>query len=305
MATQTWSKHVASVRDSNGCYGDIMDVDTTGASEETASQDGLSAGNLPVIVTFFTKHKTQMAATDLSAMAQYKPLIEQAASNLCVDPAVIAGIISRETRAGKAIKNSNGYGSDGHGYGLMQVDDRYHQIQGGPYSLDNIMQGTQILIDMINGVQSKHRDWTQDMDLKGGICAYNSGVSNVQTYDNMDVGTTGNDYSNDVTARAQYYKENECYHGGQSDIDRLVHGTFFSVPSHPIPWDISHGIPVGIPFPWTSLDIDKHLETKKHKSSIDAVASSSRVTKFCTKNCNTNFGGVKRRGKNNVIFKLK
>ncbi|CAK8692293.1 unnamed protein product [Clavelina lepadiformis] len=196
---QRWSKHVASVRDSHGCYGDILDVDTTGASAETASQDGLSAG---------VDASRQMAATDLSAMAQYKPLIEQAASNLCVDPAVIAGIISRETRAGKAIENSNGYGSDGHGYGLMQVDDRYHQIQGGPYSLDNIMQGTQILIDMINGVQSKHRDWTQDMDLKGGICAYNSGVSNVQTYDNMDVGTTGNDYSNDVTARAQYYEEN-------------------------------------------------------------------------------------------------
>ena len=26
-----------------------------------------------------------------------------------------------------------------------------------------------------------------------------------------------------------------------------------AVPSHPIPWDISHGIPMGIPFPWTSL----------------------------------------------------
>ena len=28
-----------------------------------------------------------------------------------------------------------------------------------------------------------------------------------------------------------------------------------AVPSHPIPWDISHGIPMGIPFPWTSLQI--------------------------------------------------
>ena len=47
------------------------------------------------------------------------------------------------------------------------------------------------------------------MDLKGGICAYNSGVSNVQTYENMDFGTTGGDYSNDVTARSQFFKAND------------------------------------------------------------------------------------------------
>jgi len=90
----------------------------------------------------------------------------------------------------------------------MQVDDRYHTLQGGPFSYQNILQGTGILIDMINGVANKHSDWTQNMVLKGGICGYNSGVSNVETYENMDVGTTGNDYSNDVTARAQYYYRN-------------------------------------------------------------------------------------------------
>jgi len=61
---------------------------------------------------------------------------------------------------------------------------------------------------MIKGVARKHGDWTTDMDLKGGICAYNSGIGNVQTYKNLDVGTTGGDYSNDVTARSQFYKDN-------------------------------------------------------------------------------------------------
>ena len=28
-----------------------------------------------------------------------------------------------------------------------------------------------------------------------------------------------------------------------------------AVPSHPIPWDIFQGIPMGIPLPWTSLGI--------------------------------------------------
>ena len=53
-------------------------------------------------------------------------------------------------------------------------------------------------------------------------------------------------------------------------IKRLSHGycpigpmgnAMRAVPSHPIPWDISHGIPMGIPFPWTSLNI---IESSNH-----------------------------------------
>jgi len=51
------------------------------------------------------------------------------------------------------------------------------------------------------------------------------------------------------------------------DKPRVVHETYLSVPfpSHPIdptaiyacpiPWDVSHGIPMGMTFPWTSLQI--------------------------------------------------
>lgn len=68
-----------------------------------------------------------------------------------------------------------------------------------------------ILIDMINGVANKHPTWTQDQQLKGGISAYNAGVGNVDTYSGMDVGTTGGDYSNDVAARSQWYKNDAGY----------------------------------------------------------------------------------------------
>lgn len=61
---------------------------------------------------------------------------------------------------------------------------------------------------MINGVAAKHPSWTQDMAYKGGMSAYNAGVGNVDSYANMDVGTTGNDYGNDVAARSQFYKDN-------------------------------------------------------------------------------------------------
>ena len=38
----------------------------------------------------------------------------------------------------------------------------------------------------------------------GAVAAYNFGTGNVVTWGNLDVGTTGNDYSNDVMARAKY-----------------------------------------------------------------------------------------------------
>ncbi|XP_078493975.1 lysozyme g [Ciona intestinalis] len=182
-----------------GCYGNIYNTDTTGASCATSSQDNLGYCGISA--------SRQLAATDLNRMSQYKDEIEQASYQLCMDAAVIAGIISRESRAGAAL-NSNGYGGDGHGYGLMQVDDRYHTIEGGPTSLDHILQGTSILISNIGQISSKFPSWDQNMDLKGGICAYNIGVGGVWSYDNMDVGTTGDDYSSDVVARAQYYEDN-------------------------------------------------------------------------------------------------
>ena len=70
------------------------------------------------------------------------------------------------------------------------------------------MQETQILIDMIKEVRNTYRNWTADKALKGGICAYNRGPSNVNTNENMDVGTADEDYANDVTARSQFFKRN-------------------------------------------------------------------------------------------------
>lgn len=44
------------------------------------------------------------------------------------------------------------------------------------------------------------------VSVSGGIAAYNKGVSRVTSYENIDVKTTGLDYSNDVVARAQWFR---------------------------------------------------------------------------------------------------
>ncbi|XP_054240810.1 lysozyme g [Indicator indicator] len=179
------------------CYGSVNGIRTSGASCTTAKPEGLSYCGVRASET--------IAERDLKAMDQYKTIIKRVGEKLCVEPALIAGIISRESHAGKVLKN--GWGDNGNGFGLMQVDKNFHKPEGTWNSETHITQGTNILITMIKTIQRKFPHWTKDQQLKGGISAYNAGSGNVRSYDRMDIGTTHNDYSNDVVARAQYYKK--------------------------------------------------------------------------------------------------
>ncbi|HEX8697274.1 MAG TPA: peptidoglycan-binding protein [Myxococcaceae bacterium] len=165
----------------------------TGASAVTARQDGLSAG---------VGASQKMAQADLARLQKYKGAFEAAAAKHGLPPALLAAIASRESRAGAAL-DRNGRGDGGNGFGLMQIDFRYHSPRGGPYSAEHIDQAAGILKTMLNQVKAKHPSWPPEQQLRGAVAAYNSGVSNVQTIAGMDRGTTGNDYSNDVWARAQ------------------------------------------------------------------------------------------------------
>lgn len=60
-----------------------------------------------------------MAKTDADDMEKYRSKINSVGRRYDIDPALIAGIISRESRAGKAL--NNGWGDHGNAWGLMQV----------------------------------------------------------------------------------------------------------------------------------------------------------------------------------------
>ncbi|XP_035290251.1 lysozyme g-like isoform X2 [Anguilla anguilla] len=179
-------------------YGDVMKIDTTGASEKTARQDKLTVQGVDA--------SYKLAEHDFNGMKKYRDLIIKVGRAQQMDPAVISGIISRESRAGAALKD--GWGDHGNGFGLMQIDKRYHTPRGAWDSEEHLTQGTQILINFIKKIQSKFPGWPKEHQFKGGISAYNAGDKNVQTYERMDVGTTGGDYSNDTVARAQWFKRN-------------------------------------------------------------------------------------------------
>ncbi|MGH0181173.1 UNVERIFIED_CONTAM: hypothetical protein FKN15_006155 [Acipenser sinensis] len=173
-----------------------MKINTTGASANTANQDKLTVQGVAA------SHK--MAEHDLPNMNKYKPLIIKVGRAQQMDPSVIAGIISRESRAGTQLED--GWGDHGNGFGLMQVDKRYHNPAKPWDSEQHLTQATQILIYMINEIEKKFPDWPKEHHFKGGLSAYNAGERSVHSYDKMDIGTTGKDYANDVVARAQWFK---------------------------------------------------------------------------------------------------
>merc|ERR1712110_1002627 len=180
-----------------GNYGCVKNMDTTGCSG-TCNQDGPCSGG-------GVKCSGSLASHDFSNLKKYQSKCKKAGSNKNIDHCIIGAIISRESRAGAAL---NSHGGTCYGFGLMQIDKRYHNPRGAWDSQEHIEQATDILIDTINCVKRNHNSWTQEMATKGGISGYNAGCGNVQTYDGMDIGTTGNDYANDCVARGQWYRNN-------------------------------------------------------------------------------------------------
>ncbi|OJH39383.1 hypothetical protein BON30_17890 [Cystobacter ferrugineus] len=145
----------------------------------------------------------ELAREDLPRLKPYAGLFVSLGGKYHLPPALLAAIASRESRGGSAL-SAEGWGDNHNGFGLMQVDKNSHPPQGGPYSLAHLEQATRILKASVDEVTRKHSGWAAEQQLRGGVAAYNVGVSNVRTIAGMDRGTTGDDYSGDVWARAQF-----------------------------------------------------------------------------------------------------
>ncbi|XP_072269369.1 lysozyme g-like [Pyxicephalus adspersus] len=180
-------------------YGNLGEIPTTGASPETGRQDGQEISGIPA--------SEALARTDLQRVNLYRPKIESVARQTNVDGAILAAIMSRESRAGNAL-DPDGKGDNGNAFGLMQIDIRWHSIRGEWDSEEHILQATEILIDMYRAIKAKFPSWSASQVMKGALAAYNMGPGNVHSFESVDSNTTGRDYSNDVVARANFFKAN-------------------------------------------------------------------------------------------------
>ncbi|XP_036137308.1 lysozyme g-like protein 2 [Molossus molossus] len=172
----------------HGCYGNIMTMDTPGAACDITRL--LNCG----------VHGSEMfAEMDLKALKPYQTLIKEVGQRHCVDPALIAAIISRESHGGAVLQD--GWDHRGLKFGLMQLDKKMYRPVGSWDSEEHLLQAVGILAERIKAIQRKFPSWSAAQHLKGGLSAFKSGSEAIVTP--MDIES---DLVNDILARAKFYK---------------------------------------------------------------------------------------------------
>ncbi|XP_040887608.1 uncharacterized protein LOC121177363 [Toxotes jaculatrix] len=187
-------------------YGDVLKVETTGASEDIARANHLLInGRLLAGV----EASSALAQRDLSELMTHREMIVRVGQSRRIQPALIAAIISRQSQAGTKL-DANGFGQfDPDCFGLMQINKRYHPVTGGPYSGEHVEQGVDFLIQLIRIMKRKNPKWTSEQQLKGALACYIAGEDIVLplAYEDVDSVTPYRDFANDVVARAQWFSD--------------------------------------------------------------------------------------------------
>lgn len=177
--------------------GVLFEKTSRGASAKTAKQQGAGSGGV--------SSSDRMADEDLQRLLRYKDSFLQVGSETGLPPALLAAMASRESRGGSAnLMRSDGYSAlDGFGFGILQIDRRYHATGGDPGGVAHVRQSATILKGMLAGVEKRFPSWSEADQLMAAVSAYNGGLGVLQDAPNTDRYTTGNDYANDIWARAR------------------------------------------------------------------------------------------------------
>lgn len=168
---------------------------------------------------------------DPSLLAQLKeankhlPWINEASRKYHIQPCIIAGLGSRESHWGLALKpqGPKGTGDNGHGKGLLQIDDRWHEFARTGKWVDpreNILYGCSVLADSLKVCKRRLKSATGSFVfsecpddralLRAGIAGYNAGASRVISCivgkGDIDELTSGKNFSADVLSRAGWFQ---------------------------------------------------------------------------------------------------
>ena len=157
-------------------------------------------------------------AADLPGLERHRALIGAIAASFGLEPAVAAGVVSRESGGGRLL-GRNGCppdtGDRGHGRGLMQIDDRWHRGFIGLGELwrtpaANLAYGCHLLAQYREALRKRLPGLTEEELLRAALAAYNSGTESAERLlragGDPDAGTTGGNYGRDVLARAEWLR---------------------------------------------------------------------------------------------------
>ncbi|XP_055972727.1 lysozyme g-like protein 2 [Sorex fumeus] len=172
----------------HGCYGDILHMETAGAPCDISR-----------LFNCGIRGSEMFAEMDLRAIKPYQNLIKEVGLRYCVDPALVAAIISRESHGGTVLQD--GWDHTGAKFGLMQLDKQVYKPVGAWDSKEHLLQGVGILANNIKAIQKKFPTWNVTQHLKGGLSAFKSGADAIDSPMDID-----NDLTDDLLARAKFYK---------------------------------------------------------------------------------------------------
>ncbi|XP_037662564.1 lysozyme g-like protein 1 [Choloepus didactylus] len=164
-----------------GCYGNIRTFDTPGASCVTGRRQGLNYCGV--------RASERLAEMDKPYLLRYQPVLRAVGQRYCVDPAVIAGLLSRQSLGGRVP--------------LAALQDPGLYAPRPQISESQVAKIIGVLVVRIKEIQSRFPSWTPDQYLRGGLCAYGGDVGYIRSTEDLSC-----DFCNDVLARAKYYKRN-------------------------------------------------------------------------------------------------
>ena len=158
------------------------------------------------------------AALCAKRVSRWAATIKAEAKKVGVPSAIVAAIITRETAALDKFCNPpplGQLGDAGYGHGPMQIDKRSFPAwceawSAGKLKLEEgIVQGCEVLRLKRRSIDRLMPEMPLELRLRAAIAAYNCGEGNVRrayrAKKDLDVYTTGKNYSKDVLERAEYY----------------------------------------------------------------------------------------------------
>ena len=113
---------------------------------------------------------TASSASQLAAAGvNYAPQIADAAAKYSLDPNLLAAVAAQETGGPGANGGSNIVGDGGHGHGLFQIDDRWHDFASTPAAMDPA-KNADYAAGMLSGLLNKYGG-----NVHAALSAYNAG----------------------------------------------------------------------------------------------------------------------------------
>ena len=102
---------------------------------------------------------------------------------MCFDPGLVAGLVSRMTRGGRDLDNTNGWikcvNSSEKCFGLMHIPESYSPNVKNIGSIEHFKEGIAILIDKFDQVADIHKFFNDNELTRAAIAAYNCGAERI------------------------------------------------------------------------------------------------------------------------------